>query len=61
MDEEVERHQLMRDSLELEIQSLRQRLSTVESFPDILDSGNTNTEHTEDQMSRSEVLLAFFM
>ncbi|XP_031256347.1 kinesin-like protein KIN-12C [Pistacia vera] len=52
MDEEVERHQLMRESLQLEIQSLRQRLSTVESFPDILDSGNTNSEHTEDQMSR---------
>ncbi|KAL5781898.1 hypothetical protein ACOSP7_006927 [Xanthoceras sorbifolium] len=52
MDEEVERHRLIRDSLELELQAFRQRLSIVENFPDIVDSENTNAEHTEGQMSR---------
>ncbi|KAI9195107.1 hypothetical protein LWI28_011738 [Acer negundo] len=52
MDEEVERHRLIRNSLELELQDFRERLSTVENFPDIVDSENTNAEHSEGQMSR---------
>ncbi|GAY35576.1 hypothetical protein CUMW_017130 [Citrus unshiu] len=52
MNGEVERHHLIRDSLELEIQALRQRLSTVQNFSDIVDSENINAGHTEDQMSR---------
>ncbi|KAK3190165.1 hypothetical protein Dsin_029726 [Dipteronia sinensis] len=52
MDEEVERHRLIRNSLELELQAFRERLSTVENFPDIVDSENINAEHSEDQMSR---------
>uniref|UniRef100_F6HE33 Kinesin motor domain-containing protein n=1 Tax=Vitis vinifera TaxID=29760 RepID=F6HE33_VITVI len=47
MDEEVERHRLIRNSLELELQALRQRMLTVESFTE-----NTNVEQTEDQLSR---------
>lgn len=61
MNGEVERHHLIRDSLELEIQALRQRLSTVQNFSDIVDSENIKAGHTEDQMSRSKVLLAFFL
>lgn len=57
MDDEVERHRTIRDSLELELQSLRERLSTVENFPDILDSEDRNADRNEGQMSRSEVLL----
>lgn len=56
MDEEVERHRLIRNSLELELQALRQRMLTVESFTE-----NTNVEQTEDQLSRSGLLLAFFI
>ncbi|KAK2647075.1 hypothetical protein Ddye_022270 [Dipteronia dyeriana] len=52
MDEEVERHRLIRNSLELELQAFRDRLSTVENFADIVDSENTNAEHSEGQMSR---------
>ncbi|KAH9766437.1 kinesin-like protein KIN-12C [Citrus sinensis] len=52
MNGEVERHHLIRDSLELEIQALRRRLSTVQNFSDIVDSENINAGHTEDQMSR---------
>ncbi|TXG71464.1 hypothetical protein EZV62_000043 [Acer yangbiense] len=52
MDEEVERHRLIRNSLELELQAFRERLSTVENFPDIVDSENTTAEHSEGQMSR---------
>lgn len=61
MDDEVDRHRLIRDSLELELQSLRERFSTVENFPGVLDSENTNAEHTESQMSRSDALLFFFV
>lgn len=56
MDEEVERHRLVSNSLERELQALRQRMLTVEFF-----SENTNVEQTEDQLSRLGVLLAFFM
>lgn len=57
MNEEVEKHRFIRDSLELEIQALRRRLSSVESFNDI-EAENINAEHTEDQMPR---LLACFL
>ncbi|CAL1397532.1 unnamed protein product [Linum trigynum] len=40
MDKEVERHRLIRESSELELQTLRQRLSAVENFADIVDSEN---------------------
>ncbi|CAK7326258.1 unnamed protein product [Dovyalis caffra] len=47
MNDEVERHRLIRDSLELELQTLRQRLSTVENITDIADS-----VQNEDSISR---------
>lgn len=47
MDDEVERHRLIRDSLELELQALRQRLSTVENSAGIVDSDNINAEQTQ--------------
>ena len=56
MDEEVERHRLISNSLECELQALRQRMLTVECFTE-----NTNVEQTEDQLSRLGLLLAFFM
>lgn len=59
MDEEVERHQSIRDSLEMEIQALRRRLSTVENFTDIVDSENSNSAQNEDLISRSGVISFF--
>lgn len=61
MDEEVERHRLIRDSLELELQALRQRLASVENFTENVDSGNSNVEHTEEHISRSVMLLSFLI
>lgn len=52
MDDEVERHRLIRDSLELELKALKQRLLTVENLTENVDSENTNVEHTENQISR---------
>ncbi|XP_037494827.1 kinesin-like protein KIN-12C [Jatropha curcas] len=51
MDEEVERHRLIRESLERELQALRHRLSTVENFTDIMDSENRNSIQNEDLIS----------
>ncbi|GAV71636.1 Kinesin domain-containing protein/Kinesin-relat_1 domain-containing protein [Cephalotus follicularis] len=51
MDEEVERHRLIRESLELEIHALRHRLSTVENLTGIMDTENRNGEQA-DQLSR---------
>lgn len=48
MDEEVERHRLIRESLELELQALRHRLSTVDNFPDTLAADNTYSSQNED-------------
>lgn len=57
MDEEVERHRIMRDSLELEIQALRQRLSTVENYAENRESEHSTSERPADyQLSRSEFL-----
>ncbi|XP_057959011.1 kinesin-like protein KIN-12C isoform X2 [Malania oleifera] len=52
MNGEVDRHQLIRDSLEQEIQSLRQRLLSVEYFAENIDSENLNAEEIDHQISR---------
>ncbi|KAJ9546330.1 hypothetical protein OSB04_018873 [Centaurea solstitialis] len=52
MEEELERHHSIRDSLELELQSLNQRLSTVEYFRDIRYSDTNSVDQYEDQISR---------
>jgi len=56
MKDEVERHRLIRDSLELELRTLRQRLSTVENITDIADSENANSVQKEDSITRRVVL-----
>lgn len=52
MDEEFERHQLIKDSLELELQALRQRILTVENFTDNVNSENLYVEQTNGQLLR---------
>ncbi|KAJ6718444.1 KINESIN-LIKE PROTEIN KIF11 [Salix purpurea] len=52
MNDEVERHRLIRDSLELELRTLRQRLSTVENTSDIADSENAISVQNEDSITR---------
>lgn len=52
MDYDVERHRLIRDALELELQALRKRLSTVENFTENAVSENTKGEEDEDMISR---------
>ncbi|KAK6265212.1 hypothetical protein QUC31_016049 [Theobroma cacao] len=52
LDEEVERHRLIRNSLEHELQALRDRLSKVDNFADVVHSVNSNAEQTEDLTSR---------
>lgn len=52
MDDDVERHRLIRDALELELQALRKRLSTVENFTENAVSESTKGEEDEDMMSR---------
>ncbi|KAM1066242.1 hypothetical protein ACFX1X_021953 [Malus domestica] len=52
MNDEVERHRLIRDALELELQALRHRLYTVENFGEHMDSENINGEQAEDLISR---------
>ena len=61
MDEEVERHRLIRNSLEHELQALRDRLSKVDNFADIVYSVNSNAEQTEELISRSRPLFAFLL
>ncbi|XP_071704192.1 kinesin-like protein KIN-12C [Rutidosis leptorrhynchoides] len=51
MEVELERHHKIRDSLELELHSLGQRLLTVESFRNSTD--NYNVDQSDDQISRS--------
>ncbi|KAL6522938.1 hypothetical protein OROHE_016785 [Orobanche hederae] len=51
MEEEVEKQGLIRDSLELELQSLRNRLLTVEDFTESMTSENSTIP--EDHLSRS--------
>lgn len=52
MEDELERHMLVRDSLELELQELRHRLSTVEDFTESLSSENCYASLPEDQHFR---------
>ncbi|KAM7488000.1 hypothetical protein LguiB_025484 [Lonicera macranthoides] len=57
MEEEVERHRMIRDSLELEHQSLRHKfISTIENFPEDSDFGNSDSKQlagpAEHQLSR---------
>ncbi|GLT91456.1 hypothetical protein SLE2022_093420 [Rubroshorea leprosula] len=52
MNEEVDRHQLIRNSLEHELQAMRERLTTFDNFHAVVDSFNKNAGHTEDQISR---------
>nr|KAJ0190749.1 hypothetical protein LSAT_V11C800410910 [Lactuca sativa] len=47
MEEELQRQHKIRDSLEVELQSLSQRLLTVESFRDCMDSNNSNLDQYE--------------
>lgn len=56
MNDEVERHRLIRDALELELQALRHRLSTVENFSEHMDSQNINSEQAEDLISRYRLI-----
>ncbi|XAR56945.1 hypothetical protein NMG60_11024920 [Bertholletia excelsa] len=52
MEEEVEKHKFIRDSLELELQALKQRMITVENFTEIMGSENSSFEQSEDYLSR---------
>lgn len=53
MGEEVERHRLTRDDLELELQDLRLRLMTVENVTEYIDSDGSQVHQSqEDGTSR---------
>ncbi|CAN0855136.1 Kinesin-like protein KIN-12E [Linum grandiflorum] len=52
MDKEVERYRFIRESLELELQTLRQRLSAVETYADIVDSEQKGTDRNGDTTTR---------
>ncbi|XP_058209055.1 kinesin-like protein KIN-12C isoform X4 [Rhododendron vialii] len=53
MEEEVEKHKLTRDSLEFELQALKERMLTVENFTEVMGSDNSDVEQQpEDQLSR---------
>ncbi|KAL8216282.1 hypothetical protein R6Q57_023119 [Mikania cordata] len=52
MEEELQRQHRIRDSLEVELQSLSQRLFAFESFRNGKDYSNTNIGQPEDQISR---------
>ncbi|PWA39959.1 kinesin motor domain-containing protein [Artemisia annua] len=52
MEEELERHHKIRDSLEVELQSLSQRPLTIESFRNISDSDNNIFDQPKDKISR---------
>lgn len=54
MEEELERHLMIRDSQDVELQSLSQRLLTVESFRNGSDSDNNIVRQSEDQIYRFE-------
>ncbi|ESQ48192.1 hypothetical protein EUTSA_v10019874mg [Eutrema salsugineum] len=57
MDEEVKRHRTTQDSLETELQALKQRLFRFESFAGTVDTTNKGTEEYESQISKSKELL----
>ncbi|KAL8481206.1 hypothetical protein ACS0TY_027650 [Phlomoides rotata] len=52
MEEEVEKQRLIRDSLELELQALRERLLTVEDLTECMSSDNSCSAVFEEQFSR---------
>nr|GLL26017.1 kinesin-like protein KIN-12C isoform X2 [Ipomoea trifida] len=53
MEEEVEQHHMIRESLELELQALKERLLTVENFTEKLELKNSGSQLTKDQFPRS--------
>lgn len=57
MDEEVKRHRTTQDSLETELQALRQRLFRFETLNGTVVTANEGTEEYENQISRSAILL----
>ncbi|VVA97974.1 unnamed protein product [Arabis nemorensis] len=56
MDEEVKRHRTTQDSLETELQALRQRLFRFENLTGKVVTTNEGTEEYESQISRSKEL-----
>ncbi|KAL3727874.1 hypothetical protein ACJRO7_032594 [Eucalyptus globulus] len=54
MDHDVEKHRLIRDSLEKELQGLRKRLAAVESFTEYQDLASANGCSSEDHLPRNE-------
>ncbi|GAB4859030.1 hypothetical protein Ancab_010498 [Ancistrocladus abbreviatus] len=52
MDEEVVRHRLDRNSLQLEVQALRERLRTFDNLTDTMDLGNSIELQKKDQTRR---------
>ena len=52
---------MIRNSLEHELHALRDRLSKVDNFGDVVHSVNSNVEQTEDLVSRSRPLFAFLL
>ncbi|XP_056168163.1 kinesin-like protein KIN-12C isoform X2 [Syzygium oleosum] len=54
MDQDVEKHRIIRDSLEKELQGLRKRLATVESFTENQDLASVNGRYSEDHLPRNE-------
>lgn len=52
MEEEVEQHHMIRESLELELQALKERLLTVENFTEKLELKNSGSQLTKDQFPR---------
>lgn len=52
MEMEVENQRLIRDSLELELQALRERLLTVEDLTECMSSDNSCSAAFEGQFSR---------
>lgn len=52
MEEEIQKNCMIKDTLELELQALRCRLSTVEDFTESMQSDGRNSAVLEDQLSR---------
>lgn len=52
MEEEVEKQRLIRNSLELELQALRERLLTVEDLTECMSSDNSCSAVIEEKISR---------
>ncbi|KAK6913625.1 Kinesin motor domain [Dillenia turbinata] len=61
LDQEMERHRSVRESLEQEVLVLRHRILTVECITGFMDSASSRIElENEGEISRSEVLLVLF-